>query len=262
MLRKAMFSELSPLQEKFSLFDLHMHSFFSDGFHSPKRLVKEAVARGISGIAITDHNCDKSFLTAKKEAKKHDCFIIIAGQEISTKNGHIIALGVNESISPYKSWQETIDSIHDKGGIAILAHPGVLGFGEVFSRSEFTLTAYKSQIDSLHQGFDAVEINNPSRLASHNTLNFAETLAQYSCSAKVCSSDSHSAWTIGMGVTLTEHVYSAEDVIEQIKKKNTECFTPIVNQSIFAQSVRLFGLLSGSFRYNILQKKGSCNGSV
>ncbi|HEY7002277.1 MAG TPA: PHP domain-containing protein, partial [Candidatus Udaeobacter sp.] len=40
--------------------DLHTHSFFSgDGISSPEDLIEAARAKGLHGIAITDHNtCD------------------------------------------------------------------------------------------------------------------------------------------------------------------------------------------------------------
>ena len=37
-------------------FELHCHTVHSDGSFTPEELVKAAKARGLSGIALTDHN--------------------------------------------------------------------------------------------------------------------------------------------------------------------------------------------------------------
>ena len=38
-------------------FDLHTHTFFSsDACNSPEEMIEAAQRRGLSGIAITDHN--------------------------------------------------------------------------------------------------------------------------------------------------------------------------------------------------------------
>ncbi len=52
------------------LIDLQLHSYFSDGYLSPKDLVKFAKKRGIKVAALTDHNTTAGFAEFKKEAKK------------------------------------------------------------------------------------------------------------------------------------------------------------------------------------------------
>jgi len=47
-------------------FDLHIHSSYSsDGLMNPKTIVKIAIKRHLSGIAVTDHNTIKGGLKAK-----------------------------------------------------------------------------------------------------------------------------------------------------------------------------------------------------
>ncbi|MDH7507490.1 MAG: PHP domain-containing protein, partial [Candidatus Thermoplasmatota archaeon] len=77
--------------------DLHIHSQYSeDGIGSPKEIIKILQKKGLQGMAITDHNNVQGGLQAKKVAPKD--FIVIPGVEISTSNGHIIALDVKENI--------------------------------------------------------------------------------------------------------------------------------------------------------------------
>jgi len=101
--------------------DLHIHSEYSeDGTGSVKEIIKSVQRKGLNGLAITDHNTIKGGLSAIKEAPKD--FVVIPGIEISTNDGHVIALNVKEDIKRGLSVEETIDLINDKGGITIIPH--------------------------------------------------------------------------------------------------------------------------------------------
>lgn len=110
--------------------DLHSHSRFSaDGVAEPELMIAEAKRKGLQGFAITDHNTcacvdyfeQKGLLNA--DGTPVNDFLIIPGQEITTSEGHLLALGVRipdlKGISP----QDAITIIHDLGGIAIPPHP-------------------------------------------------------------------------------------------------------------------------------------------
>ncbi len=76
--------------------DLHCHSHFSDGKHSPAFLIARAIANGISHLAITDHDCitwdtDADWTTQGLE--------LIPGVEVSAqwqeKEVHIVGLCID-----------------------------------------------------------------------------------------------------------------------------------------------------------------------
>lgn len=75
--------------------DLHCHSYYSDGKHSPEFLCQRAIERGLSHLAITDHDS----LAAHSEVASSDELTIIPGVELSTDwNGleiHIVGLGID-----------------------------------------------------------------------------------------------------------------------------------------------------------------------
>jgi predicted metal-dependent phosphoesterase TrpH len=50
------------------MIDLHTHSNFSDGEYTPARLIREAVQRGLSALALTDHDTIKGLENARNEA--------------------------------------------------------------------------------------------------------------------------------------------------------------------------------------------------
>ncbi|HEY6435848.1 MAG TPA: PHP domain-containing protein, partial [Ignavibacteriaceae bacterium] len=63
--------------------DLHMHSYFSDGYNSPEKLVEKAKDRGIKILSLTDHDNVNGIFEAVEYAKKYN-IEIIPGVEIST----------------------------------------------------------------------------------------------------------------------------------------------------------------------------------
>jgi len=103
------------------LFDIHVHSAFSDGTGSPKEIVDYARSIGLSGVAITDHDRIEGALEALRYATTD--FTVIPGVEVSSKEGHILALNVRELVPRGLPAKETVDRIHALGGIAIAAHP-------------------------------------------------------------------------------------------------------------------------------------------
>ncbi|WP_312105331.1 PHP domain-containing protein [Pygmaiobacter massiliensis] len=75
--------------------DLHIHSNASDGNGTPAEIVEEAIRKGISVIALTDHHTVKN-IDAIKEYAKNKAIHIISGIEFRTEYGeksvHIIGL--------------------------------------------------------------------------------------------------------------------------------------------------------------------------
>jgi len=102
------------------LYELHAHSSFSDGLASPLEIVAHAKRR-LDGIAITDHDVINGSLEALKYSSPD--FTVIAGVEVSSVQGHILALFVRELVPKGLTAKETVEAIHSFGGLAIAAHP-------------------------------------------------------------------------------------------------------------------------------------------
>ena len=97
--------------------DLHVHSDASfDGRMSVRQIALLAKARGIDGVAICDHDV---VYTGPTEVEG---VLIIPGAEFSTEHGHLLGLFLTAPIQ-YTTWKETVQAIHDQGGITVLAHP-------------------------------------------------------------------------------------------------------------------------------------------
>lgn len=77
--------------------DPHIHTLYSgDSKNIPDDIVKIAKKRGLDAIAITDHNTIKGYEVIAK--RNIEDILIIPGIEISTREGHIVALGITEEI--------------------------------------------------------------------------------------------------------------------------------------------------------------------
>jgi len=64
--------------------DLHIHSTASDGKFSPGAVVRKAVSRGLSAIALTDHDSIDGIYEALETARAFPQIKVIPGVEIST----------------------------------------------------------------------------------------------------------------------------------------------------------------------------------
>jgi predicted metal-dependent phosphoesterase TrpH len=102
------------------LYELHSHSTYSDGLASPREIVEYA-KRSLDGIAITDHDAIAGSIEALEYST--DKFRVLPGMEVSSADGHILALNVRELVPRDLPASETVDRIHGLGGLAIAAHP-------------------------------------------------------------------------------------------------------------------------------------------
>src|SRR6266571_1280847 len=104
--------------------DLHMHTNFSDGWPSPSELVDHVVRRtDLDVIAVTDHDTIEGALRARDRAARRRGPQVIVGEEVSSRDGHILALFLEARIKPSMPAAVTVNAIHEQDGIAIAAHP-------------------------------------------------------------------------------------------------------------------------------------------
>jgi hypothetical protein len=103
--------------------DFHAHSFFGDGGLAPWLLVGEARRNGLDAIAITNHNRTWPARLARWLSSGSREPIVLVGQEVTTHDFHIAAVGIEQPVDWTHSAADAIDAVHSQGGIAIAAHP-------------------------------------------------------------------------------------------------------------------------------------------
>ena len=185
--------------------DLHVHTTYSkDSLITPKDLVYYSKKRGLNAVAVTDHD---QLEGALKIAKETD-FLVIPGMEVSSSEGHIVALNVAELIPKGFSAVETVERIQKAGGGAIACHPYVYFKG--FLKGAVCST------------FDAVEVINARAFPFKRSVKKAEETAQKFGLSRVAGTDAHYGPQIGYGYTVIE---AAEPTVDAIAKAivNGDC---------------------------------------
>lgn len=101
---------------------IHLHTTYShDSNQSPADVIAQAEREAIDCVAITDHDAIDGALEAAAIAPP--TVRVIVGEEISSRDGHIIGLFLKRWIAPDLSGEETIAAIRAQGGAVLLPHP-------------------------------------------------------------------------------------------------------------------------------------------
>ena len=185
-------------------FDLHVHSNFSDGQDSVEAVLRAAVRRGLFGLSITDHDTLEGSQKALKiiSEEKLD-LVLIPGAEVTTSEGHLLCLGIEELPPRGLSPEETVDLAREQGGIAIVPHP---------------YHPFRHAIGRIPD-CDAVEVYN-----SKHLFGIANARARMGARKRhlpmVAGSDSHFAATVGLGVTDIQAA-DAEEAVAAIRLGRT-----------------------------------------
>ena len=188
--------------------DLHIHSRYSeDATGSPEEIIKSLKKKGLQGMAITDHNTVKGGLKALKVAPKD--FIVIPGIEISTADGHILALDIKRDIARGLSVEETVEKILDAGGTPIVPH--------LFRKMS---GIKKDKLETIYKKIPAMEVFNGCSLPKTN-IKTAKVAKELNLGG-IGGSDTHHAVYAGYGYTLVDSTdFNADTVLSEIIKKKT-----------------------------------------
>jgi predicted metal-dependent phosphoesterase TrpH len=193
--------------------DLHIHSDHSDGLASvPEIMDYVQDCTDLRVIAVTDHNTIEGAVFAKSLEDLYD-FEVVVGEEISSAQGHITGLFIDEPIEPGLSAIETIRRINDQDGVAVIPHPFAnRAFGP------FGLKAVGAILGEL--AFNALEVYNSSPYLVFANRIAAKTLTGGQGFASMGGSDAHLLRAIGTGCTLFKGT-SAEDLRRSIDRLET-----------------------------------------
>jgi hypothetical protein len=183
--------------------DLHIHTNYSrDGESSIEDIIRRAEIVGLDAIAITDHDTIEGARAALKIPTR---VLIIPGIEISTKQGHLIALGTLTEFPKGLDVLETITIAHEQGALLILPHPfHMMRHGVALH--------FRSALSSV----DAIEVFNSRYIvgsANRKAAKFAKKLGK-PC---VGGSDAHNARYVGYGKTLVSAKPDITSIFEAIR---------------------------------------------
>jgi predicted metal-dependent phosphoesterase TrpH len=102
--------------------DLHCHTNGSfDSLSDPAAVVRAAAARGLTHLAITDHDRIDAALRARDAAPAG--FTVIVGEEVKTLDGDLICVFLERAIPPGLPATEAIAAAREQGGLVGIPHP-------------------------------------------------------------------------------------------------------------------------------------------
>lgn len=200
--------------------ELHAHTHYShqkkvffDGVNSPEEMVR-AASKKLDAIVIADHDTMEGHDEARHAGRKYG-IDVICGEEITSRSGHILAIGVNEHI-PYKlGLAEILDRIHEQGGIAIASHP--------FDIKRVGLREKANKCDAI----EVFNAQNLDRISNVKSRRFADKHGL----PGTAGSDAHSTLMLGHGFVEVKEG-GIDNIINSIKKNRVTLHTEYMPLSI------------------------------
>lgn len=180
--------------------DLHTHSIVSyDGGLTEESYQGLLDRHVVDCVAITDHN--ETRFAQQLQKKLGDK--IIVGEEITTIDGELVGLFLQETIPAGMTAQKTAEAIHEQGGLVYLPHP--------FETQRKGLQP--STVEMMIKDIDIVEVFN-ARGRFRGKASTAESLAQKHSLAHAASSDAHGISGIGTAFSLLSGMPNKKNLLK------------------------------------------------
>jgi predicted metal-dependent phosphoesterase TrpH len=174
--------------------DLHLHTRASDGLMSAQALVDFVeYATDLDVIAITDHDETCASLEAREWAARQQYRVeVVPGVEVSTRDGHLLALFVEDRPPALRGLQATAEWVLARGGLCIAPHP--------FTRWTHSLNTRALCPAVEHNLLAGMEVFNASlagRASQPRAVDFVERFGL----ARIGASDAHMKGMVGLART-------------------------------------------------------------
>jgi predicted metal-dependent phosphoesterase TrpH len=186
---------VSPLGEgPLGRADLHLHTLASDGLMSTRALVDHIEHHTqLDVIAITDHDEIAASFEGRDYAVSQGYRVqVVTGVEVTTRDGHLLALFLEDRPPAWRPLQATAEWVREHGGLCIAPHP--------FTRWTHSLN-FRAMRLAVNDGLIAgVEVLNAS-LAGRSSRPRALAFAEQHGLAVLGSSDAHMLAMVGLSRT-------------------------------------------------------------
>jgi predicted metal-dependent phosphoesterase TrpH len=192
--------------------DFHIHTRFSrDSILSEDRFIRVAMERGLTHVAVTNHNNVEGAIAVRDKAREmgvDDRLTVILGEEVSTADGEVVGIFLQRTIPRGLSADETADAIHAQGGLVSIPHPFDPFRGSHIRPQPLEGLAGAGKID-------LVEVFNSRVTFQRHNLEAAEFAARHGIPG-IAASDSHSSFEIAMSFNAMPSFATAEELIAGI----------------------------------------------
>jgi len=179
--------------------DLHVHSSEGDGADSVDAILEHVQAKtDLDVIAITEHDCLEVALAARERwARRRYRFDFVPGVEVTTLEGHLVALFVEEPVPSLRRVEETVEAVQRQGGVCFVPHP----------MSWLTRSIGLRTMERVFAGglrFDGIELASASPTAAFYLRKARRLNEERLRLPWVGASDAHFVEAIGTGYTIFE----------------------------------------------------------
>jgi predicted metal-dependent phosphoesterase TrpH len=195
-------------------FDMHVHTWHSgDSATDPKKIADLFFNRHILCL-VADHNTTKGASAVYADIRKTDPEIPpILSEEIMTAEGEIIGLFLNEEVHPYLSAAETVDRIHDQGGLVLVPHP--------FCSYRTSSAIRTSALDEIIGHVDIIEGYNARTIRDEDNFRAREYAVQHHTPVSV-GSDAHTIQELGRCFLELEPFSGPDELMRSLKSGRAE----------------------------------------
>jgi len=228
--------DLESLKKKYTVFDLHFHTRYSDGRNSVEAIAKKARELGI-GVAITDHN----EIAGALEMERQKGILSIPGIEVTSSEGTHILVYFYDADSLRKFYrrhirphmrgdamrstklpmEEIVESASLFKCVTIFPHPYCAAYTGLYN-----LNFSAQRINSLLAAVDGVEAINAENV---HRWNLQCALLGFNLGKAITGgSDGHSLYHMGKAVTYANCPASRESFLNAIKS----CRTGVIGKEI------------------------------
>jgi predicted metal-dependent phosphoesterase TrpH len=197
--------------------DLHIHTREGDGLDRIEAILEHVEARtDLDVIAITEHDNLGTALRARDLwARGRYRFELVTGAEITTLDGHLLALYIERPVESLRRLEQTLYEVHRAGGIAVVPHP-LSRFTRSVGLAAFT------RLDAARGDWpDGIELARGDPLARSYMPRARRYNEAYWGLAPVGASDAHFLPALGSARTLFEGS-SAGDLRRAIEQRATQ----------------------------------------
>jgi predicted metal-dependent phosphoesterase TrpH len=188
--------------------DFHIHTRFSrDSILAEEKLIRVAVERGLTHVAITNHNNVEGAVAVRDKVAELglvDRLTVILGEEVSTADGEVVGLFMERTVPRGLSADETADAIHEQGGLVSIPHAY-----DPFRQSHIREAPLIGLLEA--SKVDMIEVFNSRVTLQRHNLQAAELAARYKVPGIACS-DSHSSLEIAMSFNALPAFASAAEL--------------------------------------------------
>ena len=188
--------------------DFHIHNRFSrDSILSEDKLIRLALERGLTHVAVTNHNNVEGAIAVRDRTVAlgvDEQLTVILGEEVSTSDGEVVGVFLERTIPRGLTADQTADEIHAQGGLVSIPHPFDPFRASHIRRAPLEALAAAGKIDML-------EVFNSRVTLSRHNQEAAEFAARHDIPGIACS-DTHSGFEVAMSFNALPAFATADEL--------------------------------------------------